>query len=311
MKSELLHVFTARFNPIRWNKPHQHYLDWAQHMLDSGVKLHVVEVQYGERPFECELPGVDHIKMRADTWSWSKECAIMQGIHRVPEAKYIASIDSDVFFRNKDWAKETVHALQHYRVVQPWKDAYDLGPNGEHMQAHRSFCDVWMKGNPVTADKNEFWKFNGGPYDYPHPGFAWAYIREFLDWVGGLFQLGGMGSGDHHMALAMVNKVDRSYPEGTHPAYVAHLQRWQMRAVRYLNGRLGAVPGTIEHRFHGSKLHRKYNDRWGMFVKHQFNPDTDLKMNSYGILEFSGNKPELEREWDLYLRDRNEDANIG
>jgi hypothetical protein len=32
-----------------------------------------------------------------------------------------------------------------------------------------------------------------------------------------------------------------------------------------------------------------------MFIERQFNPHADLKRNSYGVLEFSGSKPDLER----------------
>lgn len=310
MKAELLHVFTARFNPIRWTKPHEHFMEWAQHMLDSGVKVHVAEVQYGERPFECIVPGVTHVGLRAYSWSWAKESAIMQGIYRAPEAKYCAVIDSDVFFRNPDWAKETVHALQHYEALQPWKTALDLGPSGELMSTHRSFCDVLMHGQPVVPSGPKSWKANGGPYDYPHSGFAWAYKREMLDRVGGMIEIGGMGSGDHHMALALAGRVECSYPNGTSQSYKTAVHLWQDRAQRFVNGRVGAVPGIIEHRFHGTKQSRKYQGRWDMFLKHGFDPVTDLKRNSHGILEFAGNKPELEREWDMYLRGRNEDANI-
>jgi hypothetical protein len=130
-----------------------------------------------------------------------------------------------------------------------------------------------------------------------------------LDWTGGLFELAGMGSADHHMAMAMAGLVERSWPGGTSAAYKAHLLRWQQRAMRYVNGRLGALPGIIEHRFHGSKQNRGYLGRWEIFVRHGFDPDTDLKRNSYGVLEWAGNKPELEREWDLYLRARREDDN--
>jgi hypothetical protein len=48
----------------------------------------------------------------------------------------------------------------------------------------------------------------------------------------------------------------------------------------------------------------------GVQFKHQFNPLADLKRNNYGVLEFSGNKPELEMMFDNYLRDREEDSNI-
>jgi hypothetical protein len=70
------------------------------------------------------------------------------------------------------------------------------------------------------------------------------------------------------------------------------------------------VPGTIEQRWHGDKTRRAYVSHWNMFIEHQFNPHPDLKRNSYGVLEFSGNKPDLERMFDNYLRDREEDSNI-
>jgi hypothetical protein len=309
MRAELLHVVAARFNPLRWSVPDRHYRDWAIHMLDSGVRLTVVEVQSGERPFAADLPHVTHIGVRADSWAWSKECAINIGISRVPEAQYVCWADTDVFWRKSDWASETVHALQHYRVVQPWTQALDLGPGDNLLQTHRSFADCYMQGEPLVPDGPSWWRFNGGPYDYPHTGYAWACKRELLDWTGGLFELGGMGSADHHMALGLVGQVERSWPAGTSASYRTHLARWQDRAMRYVNGRIGAVHGMIEHRFHGAKQKRGYLDRWDMFVRHGFDPDTDLKRNTHGVLEWAGNKPELEREWDLYLRSRREDDN--
>jgi len=70
-----LYVFTARFNPLRWRRPHQHYVDWAHHMCELGAEVTVIECAYGETPFECEIPGVvTHIGVRADSWAWTKEC---------------------------------------------------------------------------------------------------------------------------------------------------------------------------------------------------------------------------------------------
>jgi hypothetical protein len=310
MKAEQLHVVTARFNPVRWATPEKHYRDWATHILDSGAKLTVAEVQYGERPFTCDLgPHVNHIGLRADSWGWTKENALNLAIQRIPEAKWIAIGDSDVWHRKPGWAAEVVDHLQHYRVVQTWTKALDLGPNDELIQVHRGFADCYMQGDPLVAEGKNFWKFDGGYCDYPHTGYFWAFNRLFLDWVGGLFELAGMGSADHHMALGMVGRVERSWPHGTSDSYKAHLLRWQERAGRFVNGRIGAVPGIIEHRFHGRKIDRGYLGRWEMFVRHGFDPDADLKRNSHGILEWAGNKPELEREWDLYLRSRNEDIN--
>jgi hypothetical protein len=46
-----------------------------------------------------------------------------------------------------------------------------------------------------------------------------------------------------------------------------------------------------------------------MFMDHGFDPVTDLKKNTYGVVEFAGNKPELELAFDRYLRSRDEDIN--
>lgn len=309
MSTGPLHVVTARFNPIRWSVTHRHFTDWVTHVLDSGAKLTVVEVQYGKAAFKCTLPHVNHVGLRADSWSWSKECAINEGIKRLPEAEYIAWGDADVWHRKTAWATETVEYLQHYRVIQTWSTALDLGPNDELIGTHKSFCSRYQSGAPLVAAAPRFWTFDGGYETYPHSGYFWACRREFLDWTGGLFELAGMGSADHHMALSLAGLVDRSYPAGTSQAYVAHLQRWQRRAQAYVNGRIAALPGIVEHRFHGSKQRRGYLDRWSLFVRHGFDPDTDLKRNSWGVIEWAGNKPELERQWDQYLRSRREDDN--
>jgi hypothetical protein len=309
VKAEQLTVFTARFNPIRWATPEKHYRDWVTHILDSGAKLVVAEVQYGDREFTCDLPGVTHIGLRADSWGWSKECALNIAIQRTPEAEYVAWGDADVWHRKPGWAREAVEHLQHYRVIQTWDKALDMGPDDSLIGVHRSFADCAMRNEPLIPTGDKFWKFDGGYNDYPHSGYFWACKRDLLDWTGGLFELGGMGSGDHHMALAFEGLVEHSFPTGTRESYKAHLIRWQDRAQRFVNGRLGCVPGIIEHRFHGSKAKRGYLSRWDMFVKHGFDPDTDLKRNSWGVLEWAGNKPQLERDWDNYLRSREEDNN--
>ena len=46
-----------------------------------------------------------------------------------------------------------------------------------------------------------------------------------------------------------------------------------------------------------------------MFLDSGFDPAIDLKRNTYGVLEFSGAKPNLERDFDRYLRSREEDVN--
>ncbi len=310
MRASLLYVVTAISNPVRWRSRIGLYKAFEQHMLDSGVKLTTVECAYGERPFELTNPKINHVKVRADASAlvWNKENLLNLGIARLPaEAKYIATLDADITFRKVNWASETVHALQHYPVIQPWSDCYDLGPNGEHLELHRSFCRQVYDRQPFMQGPNAY---PNSPYRFGHPGYAWAWTRQALEWVGGLVETAGLGAADHHMATALVGKVDDSVPKALQGPYSAPLHLWQARAVRHIAKAISYLPGTIEHTFHGPKAARRYVDRWSVLIKNQFDPITDLKRNTYGVMELAGNKPNLRHDIDTYFRQRSEDANV-
>lgn len=594
-----LYVFCVRSNPLHWRVPQKNFQIFADGMLKAGVNLVVIECAYGEEDHVCQIPGAKHIGVRAKTRVWNKENLLNLAIQQTPEAKYIGWFDADIIFRRSDWALASIQALQHYDVIQPWSDAYDLGPNGEHIAAYKSFAYQWFQRQKVIPDNPKFWKHDGGPYIYPHclpggslvvpggrivaaaarpfegdlvvirtaggqelacspnhpvfsgggwvradelnvgdnvmrhirrdgvvghpdeqhaptriedvvrafserpgirrsstmlpndldnrranskvaqvwaygdlmekrdskqlelagdsefrdvsavrptyfhgrgasdfllqafglalspdesrrtrggfaelgsrlfnhsggyeiadlspsfrrrgvppnarellwaareaarsqdvsgvigghadnpsgllcglsgqveadeivyvgrrpfsghlydlqtergyimadgllthnSGYAWCITRLAYDWLGGLFELGGMGSGDHHMALGLVGGAHATMPGGTGAAYKQEVYRWQKRAMQHINLNIGCVTGTIEHLFHGKKGDRGYQSRWGMFLKHGFDPHEDLKRNSHGVLEFAGNKPELRHDFDLYLQSRNEDIN--
>ncbi len=302
MRADLLHVVTCVANPIRWKARVALYKKFAAHMLQSGVRLTVAECAYGERPFECDgISGVTHIGVRAKTLLWNKENLLNLAIARLPQDwRYVAWIDADITFRRPHWAAETVHALQQYDVVQPWSDAYDLGPDDEHLKTFRSFCRQYFERQPLGP----------GAYSFGHPGYAWAATREALENLGGLFDTAALGSGDHHMALALVGRAREGVPAGVTDGYVRTLMQWQARAQRAIRGNIGYVPGTIEHSWHGSKDKRAYASRWNILVRHRFDPFSDLKRNVWGVHELAGNKPELRHDIDAYFRSRNEDANL-
>jgi hypothetical protein len=315
MRSDLLHIVTAVANPIRWKSrlalARSAVASWLK---EPNVAVTLVECAYGGRDYElADLAGprVTHVPVRAFTLAWNKENLLNIGVSRLPaDAAFIGAFDADIAFRKSGWANEVIAALDLYPVVQPWQTAYDLGPNDSHLQTHTSFASLWHGAKPVVALGPKFWKFQGGPYDYSHSGYAWAWQRRALDLVGGLFEDAGMGSGDHVMALALVGAADRSFPGHVAEAYRKAVMTWQARALTHVNLKLGFVPGTIEHSWHGSKARRQYVDRWDMFLEHGFDPSTDLKRNTFGVIEFAGNKPALEAAFDRYLRSREEDGNL-
>jgi len=158
MHPHLLHVITAVSNPLRLKSRIKLYRAFEAHMVASGVQLTVVECAYGKRDYECaDTPGVRHIQVRAKSLVWAKENLINIGIARAcqddSEARYFGVFDADIYFRSPTWAADTVHALQIYDVIQPWSTAYDLGPKGEHIAAHTSFCKQLFLGAPVCGPK--------------------------------------------------------------------------------------------------------------------------------------------------------------
>jgi hypothetical protein len=305
-----MHVVTCVSNPHGWRTR----IDLATKAVSSwvghGAAVTLVECAHGDRAFELSgLPRIRHIGVRATTTAWSKENLLNIGIASLPHGiSKIATIDADVTWRDDSWMNKTVKALDLWPVVQMWSDALDLGPRDEILQHHVSFGRQLVAGFPII-NTGKLWKFEGGPFDYPHPGYAWAWTRGFLDSVGGLIDFCGMGSGDYHMALGMVGYGQKSVDGRVGTQYMDAILAWQARALKSANGKLGHIWSTIEHPFHGTKANRAYQGRWEMFVKHGFDPHTDLKRNSYGVIEFAGNKPELERDWDRYLLARDEDSN--
>jgi hypothetical protein len=111
------------------------------------------------------------------------------------------------------------------------------------------------------------------------------------------------------MALALVGHMQQSLPGGIEPGYVRPIALWQARAQTHIGGNIGCIRGTIEHKWHGPKVRRRYVDRWQILIRHRFDPANDLKRNIWGVLELAGNKPELRREIDGYMRGRDEDSN--
>ena len=75
MKSYLLDVVGVDFNPLRWKSRQALFQEFIRHMVDSGVRLTVVECAFGERPFEINPPRreVNIVRVRTKSMVWVKD----------------------------------------------------------------------------------------------------------------------------------------------------------------------------------------------------------------------------------------------
>lgn len=297
-----LHVVTCVFNPWRYKSRVRLYHDFEKYVKASGAKLLTIECAFGDRDFEVTQPDRcgEHIQVRTSCELWHKERMLNIAIQRLPsDWKYVAWIDADITFSRPDWVNETVQLLQHYQVIQMFSSAVDTGPNHEHLKTHTGIMYAFASGNMQNATPR---------YESLHPGFAWAMRRDAYKNLGGLFDTAVLGSADRHMALAMLHKVEASYPHGIGPGYIEQLQLWQDRCKKYIKKNVGYMPGTISHYWHGKKVDRRYQDRWKILVNHQYDPEFDLKLDEYGLYQFTDTKPELEHDIRRYFQARNEDS---
>ena len=301
-----LHVIGVCSNYVRWHSRYRLARQWIKEMENTpNVKLHLVEMAYGDRKHEITSHiHESHLQLRTKTEIWQKEVMINLGIkHLLPrDWKYVAWVDMDVHFRNPNWALDTIHALQHYNIVQPWSHAADLEFHGGIHSTFTSFGYLCANGKPMSPGKKLH-------YEYGHTGFAVACTRYWYENVGKIIDFCIVGAGDHHLLWSCVGDIKNTIHTGVTDGYYEACYEFQRKAEYACAGIVGYVPGRLEHQWHGTKEKRGYWSRWDILIKHKFNPKTDVAYDSQGTMVLCGaNKYDLEHDIMKYNRSREEDA---
>lgn len=314
-----LHVMTVLSNPPRFRSRYNLYREYAKRVLDSSAILHTCEIAFGQRHFEITDPSnPHHLQLRTSHEIWHKENALnvlLQHARRLyPDMRYVAWVDADIHFARPDWAQETLHQLQHYEIVQMFSHAQDLGPNSEPYEGNRpGFMWSYLNERPNPHDMPEGWDWAtsghsvsdgvapascyyppaaGAPgrisWRFTHPGFAWAARLSALDKLavgpyGPLVDWAILGSGDYHMATALVGHVEYSLSKQMPGRYRELCWKWQEKSEKYIRRNVGCVPGIVNHGWHGKRAARLYDKRWKFLAVSRFNPDLDLKRDTQGL----------------------------
>ena len=165
-----LYVVGVLSNSVRVHSRLRIAREWIKAMEETpNVKLVLVELAFGDRKHEVtDSDNPWHLQLRSRQNIWTKESCINLGVARLlpRDWRYMAWIDMDVFFRDPNWALETIHQLQHFPVVQPWSDCADLGPTGNIFQHFRSFGLQHQRRIPKQKHPSQ------KEYQYAHTGFA-------------------------------------------------------------------------------------------------------------------------------------------
>ncbi len=259
-----LDVIAVISNPARFDKRYKLFTEFCERMeREPEVRLLKVELQQRSRCFVTDA----QVQLVSKDEIWYKENLINIGVQNLPKDwEYMAWIDADIEFQNKNWAQETIEQLQTYDIVQLFSHAIDLGPRGETMIVHTGFSYLHVNGEPM----NNY--LPNSPYKNGHTGYAWACRKSAYNKIGGLMDFPILGSADAHMAMAFIGKVERTLHPKLNKNYKELCKIFEERCVRHLKYNIGYVNGTIIHNFHGNKADRQYATRWQILLEHNFDP---------------------------------------
>lgn len=296
----ILYVIAVVSNPARFERRYTLFNEFCERMkCEKQVVLITVELQQNCRPFVTD----SKIKLRTTHELWYKENLINIAVRHLPsDWEYMAWVDSDLEFQNKDWVRETIEQLQTYKIVQLFSHCIDLGVKQETLQVHTGIFYAYCNGETYVTPK----KYG----NYFHVGYAYAITRSAYDSIGGLLDFAVLGSADNHMALAFIGTVDLSLNKKLHPNYIKLCNIFQERCEKNIKRNVGYVHGTLLHHFHGNKADRKYQDRWSILVNNNFDPLVDIYKDSNGLWQLDDTKIKLRDDIIRYFRERNEDCNV-
>ena len=328
----VLHIVVPYSNCFRWRTRRELVNDCIRHLRQmANVDLHVVELAYGDRPFEVTGGHVNDVQLRTASELWHKEQLINIGVSRFPaDWKYGAYVDGDFHFTRHDLAIEAIHQLQHYDFAQLFSSYADLsgetyGTGHRPLRINNGFAYNYIQNGYRLPEgyANGGWRqaaagdSYGSEYDSATlagaklgvgaTGGAWAWRRSAFDAVGGMLDVCALGHGDWFMTFGLVGEdAPDMHVDGYTADYRNTVAAWQRNAAK-LNKNIGYVDCFATHHFHGAKSRRGYSSRDTLLVKNQFSPTTDLKKDWQGVYALSGNKPAMRDDFRRYFISRSED----
>jgi hypothetical protein len=296
------------FNPHGFKSRIQLYKEFAPYIEFSGSKLMTVEIAFNDRPFEVTTADNPwNLQLRTTDVLWHKERGLNLGLQKVltliPDLINVCMIDADVRFVNPHWANEAILALDHYTIIQLFSEAVHLSPKYEHMWhcfsrlyhfVNKGFCQDPPKPLKYVA--------NG------HPGLAWAFRVETLNQLGGLPDWAVTGSGDTHLANAIMGDAIFNAKPGMSAGFERALKRYGEKCDKHVKKNIGYINGICTHYWHGRSEVRGYDRRWDITCFHKFDPAEDIYLAANGLYSFTGNKKEMENDLRLSTSYRNEDS---
>jgi hypothetical protein len=181
-------VIAAIFNPASFKTQYEQYEKFKIHMLSFGVRLITVELVVNNQTFRVTQPNTPYnMQLKTDDVMWYKENLVNIATRKYNECEYIAWMDIELEFLNRDWVRNTIESLNVHKIVQPFEMVRILGLKSEVIEAFPSFgiCHVSEKENAIETLKQTY--SEDKIKAQCATDFAWVTKRSTLMSINGLF----------------------------------------------------------------------------------------------------------------------------
>jgi hypothetical protein len=261
------------FNPANSKRLLMNYLYVWNLMKTQGLPVFTLELVFGDA--KPEIRKAFHV--RGNSYMFHKErlCRLLE--ERIPKKfKKIVFLDADVVFDGTKWYEETSKLLETHDVVQPFTRAHWLD---------LTYTNIELSRETVLHMKGGMWDFKY------HPGFAWAFRREWYNEVG-FYDWAVTGSGD---TLSTAKWLNKAFPEKFKSLPMAMKRSYA--AYRKLEPpSITCREGDIFHLYHGSRKKRQYSERHHLLDVNEDIQDM-IRLNDDGVYEWKNPK------WNAVLYD--------
>lgn len=297
------HAVTCFFNPCGFKSLLRNYFAFSSELRRQGVPLLTVECAFGDGDYQ--IPESE-VRVRSQSIMWQKERLLNHAMNFLPDdCDYVAFLDCDVLFSHDDWHEKTVDVLQGCDVAQTFQRV-----------GHLAKGEVRWDGNVVedrhpgvafqaTTNQNWLWKRRRRELPWAHPGFGWAFRREFLHDLG-LYERSICGGGDTIFVNCILDCFYiHDFAKKHNQKLIADVMKY-CKKLREKKPVLGYVPVEIGHLYHGSLESRNYFRRSAIYSIFDFDPEVDIAIGD-GAWEWATPKNQMHELLKTYFTCRNED----
>ena len=306
-----LWAITCYFNPVGYRRRLENYRLFRQRLT---VPLVTVELSFDGK-FQLSEEDADIlVQIHGGDVMWQKERLLNIALKWVPEScDKIAWLDCDVVFGSDDWVERASQALGEFRLVHLFQERHDLprhaGSDGLHSwDAPPTSQSVVYKMATRQAAPEDLFLANAPLERRSTAGLAWASPREVLE-AHGFYDACILGTGDRAMLCAALGKFEYGTRAPLMNVWRAgHYLAWARPYFETVGGRVGYIQGRLFHLWHGDVRDRRYEERYRRLETFDFDPFTDITLDSNGCWRWNSDKRELHGYVKRYFESRNEDG---